>query len=73
MKFKTTYLFVGGKKGKVTCVPFEYLEKGDYFYQENPDGEMCVSEKGTVIFRAQDNAKAIAPEGNYGITAEGIC
>ena len=69
---KTTYRFVGGKKGKASKINFESLRKGDYFFLEESDGSMFQTNQGRVILRALNNPKKRTSPGNWGITVKGI-
>lgn len=58
-KMRTTYRFVGGRKGRVSKINFESLRKGDLFFLENPNKEMVISEDGFVIFKALSKARIV--------------
>ena len=73
MNMRKTYRFKGGKKGKPILINFESLRKGDYFYMEEPKGEMVIGQDGKFIFRAKTNPiKTGDLPGNYILTADFI-
>lgn len=51
-QYRTTYRFVGGRKGRISKINFESLKKGDYFFMENPNGDVVADHQGLFILKA---------------------
>lgn len=64
LKMRSTYRFVGGRRGRVSKINFESLRKGDYFFMEESNGAIVVSPHGNVIFKCKDNSAKLGNLGN---------
>lgn len=75
MSMRTTHRFVGGKEGRASLINFESLRKGDYFFMNEPNGDIFRDPAGNVIFRANTKPikTAMVAPGNYIVDAKQIC
>lgn len=61
LKLRTVYRFVGGRKGRASKIDFKSLRVGDYFFTEEPNGDIAIGNRGHVIFRVKSKIDVSRP------------